>query len=212
MKSSQNTSPHVLSPKELLISDAQNCSLCPRMQASRRVLTDRNGAWNAQVLFIAEAPGRLGAEVTGIPLFGDRTGDRFDAMLEAMHWRRSSVFLTNAVLCNPRDEKGNNDKPTVAEINHCSAFLRRTIEVLDPILVIALGRVALDVLRSIHTHDCQVRTSCGKVVRWGDRHLGVLYHPSPRTQTQRAWELQLGDAKSISLYARKQLGVEPVME
>jgi len=195
--------------KDFLISEAQNCAVCPRMKESRRVLSDRNGDWKARVLFVAEAPGRLGAEKTGIPLYGDQTGSRFEELLEAMEWNRSGVFLTNAVLCNPRDSAGNNATPSAAEIKNCSGFLRRTIEVVDPILVIALGRVALEVLGGIHPHSCAVKASCGRITPWGDRHLGVLYHPSPRTQTQRRWADQINDARSIAIFARTRLGIGP---
>src|SRR5579859_4259796 len=75
---------HKDSAKLLLLQDAQACSLCERMTCSRRVLSDLNGHWNADIVFVAEAPGRLGAEKTGIPLFGDRTGDRFEELLRAM--------------------------------------------------------------------------------------------------------------------------------
>ncbi|MGH9433394.1 MAG: uracil-DNA glycosylase family protein, partial [Terriglobia bacterium] len=91
------------------------------MKCSRKVLSDRNGDWSAEILFVAEAPGRLGAEVTGVPLFGDRTGDRFEEILKRMKLRRSDVFITNAVLCNPRDDDGNNDTPKRLEIDNCSS-------------------------------------------------------------------------------------------
>ena len=177
------------------------------MGDSRRVLSERNGNWNAQALFVAEAPGRLGAQLTGVPLFGDRTGDRFQDLLDAMGWDRSAVFVTNAVLCNPRDSEGNNDKPLAAEIANCSNFLRRTITVVDPTLVIALGRVALEALGAIQDHRCSIAGHCGKVVSWGERYLGVLYHPSPRTQAQRTWKQQVTDARSIAEFAQRQLGI-----
>jgi uracil-DNA glycosylase len=171
-------------------------------------LSERNGNWSAKVLFVAEAPGRLGAEVTGVPLCGDRTGDRFELLLNAMHWNRSAIFVTNAVLCNPRDENGNNDRPTTSELANCSNFLEQTIAVVNPILVVALGRVALESLRKINDHGCTVAKSCGKIVSWGQTHLGVLYHPSPRTQTQRNWSEQISDAVSLSTHARLNLGIE----
>jgi uracil-DNA glycosylase family 4 len=176
------------------------------MRKSRRVLSDLNGDWNSKVLFVAEAPGRLGADITGIPLYGDRTGGRFEELLKAMKWSRSSVFVTNAVLCNPRDLDGNNDKPLPTELDNCCGFLKRTLVVVDPTLVIALGRVALDSLGKVHPHARTINGCCGTVVPWGERFLGVLYHPSPRTQTQRTWKQQIADAKSVSSFAR-QLGI-----
>lgn len=187
--------------RESLVSEAQNCSSCPRMSESRRVLSDLNGAWNAKVMFVAEAPGRLGAQITGIPLSQDRTGMRFEELLTAMEWNRSSVFITNAVLCNPRDEDGNNDKPSATEITNCSSFLRRTIDVVNPALVVALGGVALGALKNIYPHECTVKRFCGTAVPWGQRYLGVLYHPSPRTQTQRTWQQQISDARSLASFA-----------
>lgn len=168
------------------------------MGNSKRVLTDLNGPWDAQVIFVAEAPGRLGAEVTGVPLFGDRTGDRFEELLSAMKWNRSEVFITNAVLCNPRDEHGNNDTPTRKEIANCSRLLRQTLDVINPVLVVALGRVALDALRAISDHEAELRTHAGSVISWTNRRLGILYHPGPRTAVHRSWKLQLRDAQQIA--------------
>lgn len=179
------------------------------MSQSRKVLSDRNGNWSSNVLFVAEAPGRLGAEVTGIPLFGDRTGDRFEKLLTAMCWSRSRVFITNAVLCNPRDDAGNNDLPSATEIRNCSTFLKRTLLVVNPKLVIALGRVALNALRSIHPHALELKEAVGKVIPWNGRYLAVLYHPGPRTQVHRKWDLQLRDAKSIANFVAKELEIKP---
>ena len=172
------------------------------MGCSRRVLGELNGDWNARVMFVAEAPGRLGAEVTGVPLFGDRTGDRFDQLLNAMDWNRSALFVTNAVLCNPRDIDGNNDRPTTEEIQNCAPFLRRSIEVVNPALVIGLGRVALEALRRIADHQCDLKKSAGTVVSWNQRYLGVLYHPGPRTVVHRRWADQVRDAKRIAAFAQ----------
>lgn len=149
-------------------------------------------------MFVAEAPGRLGAERTGIPLFGDRSGDRFEELLGAMRWNRRDVFITNAVLCNPRDIDGNNSPPTTLEISNCSMFLRKTIQLVNPLLVVSLGGVALRALTLVSKHDLELRTSVGKVVHWYDRTLGVLYHPGPRTAIHRPWQKQLEDAQIVA--------------
>jgi uracil-DNA glycosylase family 4 len=148
---------------------------------------------------VAEAPGRLGAEKTGIPLFGDRTGDRFEELLQKMNLRRGEVFITNAVLCNPRDHNGNNDTPTKTEIANCSSFLLRTIELVSPNVVIALGRTALYALSMIVPHQLTLRDSVGTLTSWGSFKLGVLYHPGPRTAVHRPWKKQLEDASNIGL-------------
>ena len=48
------------------------------MECRRKVFSEANGNIDSKALFIAEAPGRLGADKTGIPLYGDRTGDNFE--------------------------------------------------------------------------------------------------------------------------------------
>ena len=188
-----------------LLQDAQACTLCERMTCSRRVLSDLNGAWNADVVFVAEAPGRLGAEKTGIPLFGDRTGDRFDVLLHEMGFERHEVFITNAILCNPRNEDGNNDSPKSIEIENCSQLLGRTIENVDPKFVVALGRIALEALKLVRSHDVSLRRDVAKLKSWGKRQLVVLYHPGPRTVVHRPWKKQLNDARKVGKLLRREI-------
>jgi len=69
-----------------LVERVQSCSLCPRMTQRTRVLGPPNGNLDSSVVFIAEAPGRLGADKFGIPLFGDQTGRNFDGP-RAFIWR-----------------------------------------------------------------------------------------------------------------------------
>ena len=175
------------------------------MTCSRRVLSDLNGDWDAPVLFVAEAPGRLGAEKTGIPLFGDRTGDRFELLLCEMGLARNEVFITNAILCNPRNEQGNNDSPMPCEIRNCAQFLERTIEAVNPKVVITLGRVALEALKLIRPHDANLKEDVGKIRSWGKWRLIVLYHPGPRTVVHRSWQLQLRDARKVGKLVRQEL-------
>ena len=68
---------------EALTRRVQTCRACPRMEGRTRVLSRANGLVGARVMFVAEAPGRLGADRTGVPLSGDRTGRNFDALLSA---------------------------------------------------------------------------------------------------------------------------------
>ncbi|MGH2533368.1 MAG: uracil-DNA glycosylase family protein [Thermomicrobiales bacterium] len=93
-----------------LVCAARSCVACPRMAGRRRALGWANGTLAAEVLFVAEAPGRFGADRTGVPLSGDRTGEQFDRLLAAAGPRR------DAVLCNPRDEQGRNSRSLTEEI------------------------------------------------------------------------------------------------
>lgn len=85
-----------------LVLEVQACRQCPRMCDSARVLSFAAGNLNAAVLFIGEAPGRLGADQTEIPFHGDVSGNNFEGLLAFAGLSRDAVFVTNAAICNLR--------------------------------------------------------------------------------------------------------------
>ena len=178
---------------DALVARARACRLCPRMEGRRRVLGPDNGPLDARVLFVAEAPGRLGGDRTGVPLVSDQSGRNFARLLERAGWRRDEVFVSNAVLCNPRDAEGRNDAPSRAEARACSAHLSDLLTILDPPYVVALGRVALSALALIAPHEAALRRDVALPLPWAGRTLVPLYHPSPRAQLHRPFEAQQGD-------------------
>ena len=144
-------------------------------------------------MFIAEAPGRLGADRTGIPLYGDRTGDNFEALLGNVGWRREDIFVTNAILCNPRNGDGNNGTPATEEILNCSAYLEMTIALVRPDVIATLGATALSALGAIRHHGLSLSEDVGKVVDWLGIKLVPLYHPGPRAMIHRSMIKQRSD-------------------
>lgn len=169
----------------VLVDEAAACRACPRMDGRRRLLSTANGPLDARVLFVAEAPGRLGGERTGVPLQSDQTGRNFTHLLATAGLARDSVFVTNAVLCNPRDAQGRNAPPSATEIARCQPFLQRTIEVVAAPVVVALGRVALAALARLEPHERELRRDVGRAITWRGRILLPLYHPGPRAQIHR---------------------------
>src|SRR6185503_17212504 len=98
-----------------LVKEATQCTRCERMCARQAVLSHLNGPLDARVMFIAEAPGRNGADRTRIPFSGDASSVNFEALMAAIKLTRAEIFITNSVLCSPRKPSGANDKPTRAE-------------------------------------------------------------------------------------------------
>ena len=176
-----------------LVDDVQACRRCHRMEGRTRVLGHANGSLSARLLFVAEAPGRLGADVAGVPLTGDRAGRTFEALLEAGGFERSAVFITNAVLCNPRDAVGRNDRPTRAEVANCGPHLTALIRIVQPDWVVTLGTVALDAVRRVEPHGLVLARDVGRPVSWNGRRLVSLYHPGPRTLIHRPLPVQRAD-------------------
>src|SRR3990172_8377938 len=112
------------------------------------VLAGSNGPLDARVMFIGEAPGRLGAAQTGLPFTSDQSGLRFQRLLAAAGLRREDVFLTNALLCNPL-RNGANPPPRRRELAACARWLDVQLRLVDPPLVVPLGKAALEALRAI---------------------------------------------------------------
>ena len=148
-------------------------------------------------MLIGEAPGRLGAARTGVPFCGDQSARNLVRLLEIAGWTREQVFLTNAVLCHPRSETGTNRRPDRAEIRRCSRWIEEQIVVVDPIVIGALGVVALEALGLIEPHDVELRRDAGKVIPWKGRLLVPLYHPSSRAQIHRPLAAQEADFQSL---------------
>ena len=161
------------------------------------VLSAANGPIDARVLFVAEAVGRRGGAMTGVPLTRDESGRRFGTLLEVAGLRREDVFITNAVLCNPLDASGRNRTPTAAEVARCRSFLSRTLEAVAAPVVVALGRVALESLRAIAPHEGDLRDRAGHPVSWRGRMLVPLYHPGRQALLHRSDGAQRDDWRAL---------------
>jgi uracil-DNA glycosylase family 4 len=179
-----------------LVRDVEACSACSRV-AHCHALGAANGSIDAHILFVAEAPGRLGAAITRVPLSGDDAGRRFDAFLALAGIERSDAFITNAVLCNPLDARGRNRPPLAGERNRCHAFLARTIEVVPAPIVVALGRVALESLRRIAAHDADLPRDAARARPWHGRTLVPLFHPARRSTLHRPQASQEEDWRTL---------------
>jgi len=189
-------------PRELifaaLVKEVQACRKCDRMADSARVLNHGAGSLRAKALFIGEAPGRLGADATEIPFHGDAAGNNFEDLLASSGMNRSEIFVTNAVLCNPKDAKGNNSTPNGVETSNCSGFLRRQIELLNPPIVVTLGAVALEALKLIALHSLSLRDHVRTKNYWFGRLLIPLYHPGQRAMVHRSLANQRSDYQFVA--------------
>lgn len=192
---------------EALASEARKCSICEAMRDKTAVLSELNGTLHPRVFFIAEAPGRQGADRTRRPFHGDKSGENFQLLLDSISLKREEIFITNSVLCSPRKPNGANRRPLKSEMNNCSGYLQRTIEVIRPKLVVTLGSVALEALKAVEDHRLTLKTDVGKVVKWNGRELLPLYHPSPQViASHRNLEQQTRDYARLGS-ALKRLGI-----
>ena len=187
-----------------LIKEAAGCTQCPAMCGRSAVLSELNGSPDARIMFIGEAPGRKGADRTRVPFSGDQSGANFDRFLNSIELKREEIFITSAALCNPRAESGANRRPTQKELANCSAFLRRTIAIVDPRVIVTLGSVALEALKRIQYHELNLKDSAATVQSWNGRVLVPIYHPSPQVLASHRREAeQLQDYQVVAKAVRE---------
>jgi uracil-DNA glycosylase family 4 len=193
---------------ESVIAAVHGCTACERVLHSH-VLGVGNGDPTARVMFVGEAPGRLGAGRTGIPFHGDESGRRFESFLEIAGLSRAEVFVTNAILCNPVDPKQRNRRPLTSEVKRCRSYLEAQLEAVQPEIVIALGDVALFALGLIEPHGATLRGQVGVDLTWLGRTLVPLYHPGRQSTLHRVDALQREDWRRLGelLEARQLRGL-----
>lgn len=187
-----------------LAKQARKCTICPDLADKIAVLSEMNGNINPKVLFIAEAPGRQGADRTRRPFSGDNSGKNFQVLLDSINLKRGDIFITNAVLCSPRKPNGANRKPKKSEMNNCAAFLEMTISLINPPILATLGTVGLEALKKIEIHNLKIKENVGTVNKWNGFKLIPLYHPSPQViASHRNLEQQIEDFKILRKEIKK---------
>ena len=112
------------------------CTLCPLHEQRTRAVPGE-GHPDTEVVFVGEGPG-YNEDKQARPFVG-AAGGVLNELLNAIGWQREEVFITNVVKCRP---PGNRD-PEPNEIAACAPYLKRQLQVLDPALVVTLGRYSL---------------------------------------------------------------------
>ncbi|MFH0751650.1 MAG: uracil-DNA glycosylase [Chloroflexota bacterium] len=118
---------------EGIAAEVRACTAC-RLHGGRTRAVPGEGHASTEVVFVGEGPG-MNEDREGRPFVG-RAGDLLVRLLGSIGWRREDVFITNVVKCRPPE----NRDPEPDEISACAPFLRRQLEVLDPSLIVTLGR------------------------------------------------------------------------
>jgi uracil-DNA glycosylase family 4 len=127
---------------------AGGCTRCLELVNNRQRIVHGYGAPDARVLFIGEAPGYKGGDLTGVPFTRDRSGVRLQRVLIELGLSLESdpyvkqprlcCFVTNVVRCNPPA----NRTPSRTEIDNCVSYLWQEMDLLQPQIVTPIGNVA----------------------------------------------------------------------
>jgi uracil-DNA glycosylase len=145
----------------------RGCTYCD-LHRTRTNAVPGSGNWSAEIMFIGEAPG-FHEDRSGEPFVG-AAGKFLNEMLESIGLDRSSVYITNVVKCRP---PGNRD-PLPDEISACSGYIDRQIELIDPKVVVTLGRFSM----SRWFPKERISRIHGKPKRFGNITVVPMYHPA----------------------------------
>jgi uracil-DNA glycosylase family 4 len=148
------------------VASCRQCRLCEQRKQAVLGVGDRQADW----LFVGEGPGAEEDE-KGEPFVG-QAGKLLDNMLMAIGLRRGAdVYIANTVKCRPPG----NRTPEAEEILACRPYLERQIELIQPKLIVALGRPAAQTLLQA---EVKIGTARGQLHRYGDIPVIVTYHPA----------------------------------
>ena len=144
------------------------CTLCG-LCATRTQTVFGTGDIRARLMVIGEAPGAE-EDRQGEPFVG-RAGQLLNSMLKAAGFERAQVYIANVLKCRPP----NNRDPGAEEAERCLPYLRRQIELIDPTVILCVGRIAAQ--RLLERDDTVARLR-GRIHRLGRTPVVVTYHPA----------------------------------
>ena len=119
-----------------IAAEVRVCTNC-RLHEGRTRAVPGEGDPDTEVVFVGEGPG-FNEDREGRPFIG-RAGDLLVKLLGSIGWRREDVFITNVVKCRPPE----NRDPQPDEIAACAPYLQRQLEIIDPAVVVTLGRYSM---------------------------------------------------------------------
>jgi len=158
---------------DAIASEVRVCDRC-RLSEQRSNAVPGEGSPDTEVVFVGEGPGQ-NEDRQGRPFVG-AAGGLLEGLLTLVGWKRENVFITNVVKCRPPK----NRDPEPDEIAACQPFLRRQLEILDPAVLVTLGRFSLqtfmpgDRISRVHGTERPIDPRTGARAATGY----AMYHPA----------------------------------
>jgi len=147
---------------------ARACEKC-RLAKTRTNVVYGVGNPNADLMFIGEAPGR-DEDLKGEPFVG-RAGQLLTDIIKAMKLTRDDVYIANVIKCRPPE----NRNPEPDELEECRPFIRRQIEIIQPKVIVTLGKFAL---QSLMERSYAITAARGQWLEFNGVKVMPTYHPA----------------------------------
>jgi DNA polymerase len=180
----QQPAPDLLGELQAIVMACEKC----RLSKSRTQVVYGIGNPNADLMFIGEAPGR-DEDIKGEPFVG-RAGQLLTDIIKAMRLTRDDVYIANVVKCRPPE----NRNPEQDELDACRPHIRRQIEIIQPRVIVTLGRFALQSLTEKGYAISNVR---GQWLEYNGIKVMPTYHPAYLLRTPSAKKEVWADMKKV---------------
>lgn len=174
------------SQAESLYEQVRGCTACT-LATTRTCAVPGEGPLDAEVMFIGEAPG-MNEDKQGRPFVG-AAGKFLDELLAAAGFRRDEVYICNVLKCRP---PGNRD-PLPSEIEACRGYLERQIELVDPAVIVSLGRYSMNHFFP----NAKISRVHGQTREIDGRTFMPMYHPAAALHQHNLRPVLLGDFAGI---------------
>ena len=161
----------------------QKCDLC----ITRKNAVPGKGNYNADVVFIGEAPGK-NEDVHGEPFIGN-AGKKLNDALENAGLTRSSVYITNIVKCRPPKNRIPND----VEKMMCSNYLKDELTIINPKIICLLGNTSYYSILG----GKEISKNHGKFIFKDNRMYFVTFHPAATIYNQKLISIFKNDIKQL---------------
>lgn len=173
-----------------LYEKCRECRACPLCETRTNVVF---GAGNekAKIMFVGEAPGK-NEDLQGLPFVG-RAGDLLNSYLAAVGIERDDIFIGNICKCRPPE----NRDPLPAEQEACIHWLREQFRIINPRLVVCLGRIAA---KRLIKDDFKVTAEHGTVFMKGETAFIGTFHPAALLRNPGNKAAALEDFKKIATF------------
>jgi DNA polymerase len=149
--------------------DIGDCTRCKLHALGRKQIVFGVGNPNADLMFVGEAPG-ADEDIQGIPFVG-RAGQLLTKIIEAIGLKRDDVYIANVIKCRPPQ----NRNPEQDEVDTCEPFLFRQIDIIEPKVIVALGKFGAQTLLRTLEPISRLR---GRVYEYRGAKLVPTFHPA----------------------------------
>ncbi|HUJ12220.1 MAG TPA: uracil-DNA glycosylase [Thermoanaerobaculia bacterium] len=163
------------------------CEKC-RLAKTRTQVVYGVGNPNADLMFIGEAPGR-DEDLQGEPFVG-RAGQLLTDIIKAMKLTRDDVYIANVIKCRPPE----NRNPEPDELDACRPYIRRQVELIQPKVIVTLGRFAL---QSLTERGYAISSARGQWLEYNGVKVMPTYHPAYLLRNPAAKKEVWADMKKV---------------